>query len=137
MPNIEPQLNVPLMPGPMLPYGAMAPNPAVSYRDRNAPRSVEDEVIEIDWETETDRMKVTSSVPDGLLKILGGKWSATPDITFTPPDLETAANDTSPSALEKMESDVEKAHNKCLKKLVVPRGRLVPLVYEMAGVAQV
>ena len=25
----------------------MAPNPAVSYRDRNAPRSVEDEVIEI------------------------------------------------------------------------------------------
>lgn len=88
----------------------------------------------IEWDNESDRMKITSTVPANLVTLLDGKWSCEKDDPDFSPDLEVAANACSPSALEKVEDDVEKADNKCLRRLVVPRNRLVPLVLEMAKV---
>ena len=88
----------------------------------------------IEWDDESDRMKITSTVPTNLVTLLDGKWGCEKDDPDFNPDLEAAASACSPSALEKVEDDVEKADNKCLRRLVVPRNRLVPLVLEMAKV---
>ena len=64
---------------------------------------------------------------------MSGKWE-TRNERMSEPDIERAASCCSPSALEKIEGDIEKAEIKCLKRLKVPRTRLVPLIKEIAKI---
>lgn len=130
------QIQLPLAPGPMLHVSEMAAPPVIRKGDRNLLEELEsiDSEYEIDWEQETERMKVGTKLPESIIKIMGGRWSTQGE--KSEPNLEEAASNCSPSALEKIENDIEKAghESKCLDRLTVPRVRLVPLVLELAKI---
>jgi hypothetical protein len=88
----------------------------------------------IHWDSDEDRIKVLNPAPTNMSLLLDGKWGCEKDDADFKPDIEIAASACSPSALEKIEGDIEKADNKCLRRLVVPRNRLVPLVREMSKI---
>lgn len=88
----------------------------------------------IEWENDSDGMRVTTKVPSNLRALLDGNWKCHRDDPNFNPDLEVAASACTPAALEREEGDIEKADNRCLRRLIVPRERLVPLVLEMAKV---
>ena len=90
--------------------------------------------IPIEWDDDKERMKITTQVPTNLCTLLDGKWGCHKEREEPNPDIEKAASACSPSALEKVEGDIERADNKCLRRLIVPRERLVPLVLEMSKV---
>ena len=102
------------------------------------PREPEHEIVTgdsnvLEWETSDERMKVTSKIPDSISSLLTGDWKCEPDDSIKP-DIEEAASHCSPSALEKVEKDIEKAPDKCLRRLRVPRTRLVPIIMQLAEI---
>jgi len=133
------QIQLPLAPGPHNPDPLMASLP---MRHPSVKTDITDELDEtvpvVNWEEESHRMKITSDVPLNVQKLLGGNWQMK-DKKIPEPNIEKAASACSPSSLEKLEEaegDREKAYHgdKCLRRLNVPRQRLVPLVYELAKV---
>lgn len=130
------QIQLPLAPGPMLHVSEMAAPPVYRQGDEDLLNELEniDPEYKIEWEQETERMKVGTNLPESIVRIMGGKWKTQGD--QTEPNIEEAASNCSPSALEKIENDIEKAgqESKCLDRLTVPRIRLVPLVLELAKI---
>jgi len=82
----------------------------------------------------TDRVKMCTEVPKNLCQWLIGNWSCEKEAKDIDPNLEAAATATTPIALEKIEGDIEKASNKCLRRVRVTRDRLVPIVHELAKI---
>jgi len=130
------QIELPLAPHPQLAEPAMAAPPLHHPSDKGLMEELREMDVDysIDWELENDKIKTSSTVPESIRKILGGRWSTQGEKAV--PDLESAASNCSPSALEKIEKDIEKAGQevKCLDKLVVPRARLVPMIRELAKI---
>lgn len=130
--NLKPQIDVPLSLGQILSNDAMAA-PVITLEGDEKFENIDSKPQSIEWEEDRERMKVTTKLPPKLLELLGGKWINSEHETEEP-CLETAASMTSPSALEKMEKNVEMAKSRCLRKLIVPRPRLIPLVYELSTI---
>ena len=129
------QIQLPLVPSPQIDPVMTPPSTFI-----NAPLASESKVIddldpvaeEIVWEQERERMKITTTVPENFQKLMGGNWKAQENEKDDEPDIERAASFCAPTALEKIENDIDKAEIKCLRRLKVPRTRLVPMIRELA-----
>lgn len=93
---------------------------------------------EINWNIlDNPRIKHTDQVPTNLIRLLSGGWDLEKRAERRTRNNTLAKKSTSPEALEKILADpdiedIEKAPNKCLDRLIVPRPRLVPVVRELA-----
>lgn len=89
----------------------------------------------LSWDVmDTPSMRVSRSVPTRVQQHLTGNWQMGPESIGLTGDTKIAMEQTSPEALEKAEGDIEKAEDKCLHRLLVPRMRLSPLTRELAKV---
>ena len=136
--NHEQQIALPLSPGPQVDAdmrsaaSVYAPAPKVIEDDNPAIPSVQGP--DLDWDEATSRISTTAKVPTNLCKWLTGNWQCEKEDKEFSPDIETAANACTPAALERVEGDIEKANNKCLRRVKVPRNRLVPIVHQLAKI---
>ena len=134
--NLEQQIGLPLKPGPQVDADMRS---GLSMF-QNAPPVIEEDSPDIpssdglQWDESTPRISATSKVPTNLCKWLTGNWSCEKEDKDFKPDVEAAATACSPATLEKVEGDIEKADNKCLRRVKVPRNRLVPIVHQLAKV---
>ena len=112
-------------------------NPLEGPVDAVIPTTEHDE-INLDM-LDTPKIKATSQVPTRLQHMLSGNWSLGENTRGLKANNSLAKKATSEEALEKIledpdVDDIEKADNKCLHKLNVPRFRLVPMVRELAKI---
>ena len=93
---------------------------------------------EINWDMlDTPKIKVSSQVPTRLQQILSGNWSLGESTRGLKTNNTLAKKATSEEAMDKILADddiddIEKASNKCLHRLQVPRSRLIPMTRELA-----
>ena len=91
---------------------------------------------EVNWDLiDTPRMRASTRVPTKMQACLSGKWSMHSDSRAIEPNNDTAIKATSEESLNRIldsGKDIEKANDKCLHRLAVPRRRLAPLVMELS-----
>jgi hypothetical protein len=108
------------------------PHPSVEVDESPEIPAVEESQLE--WATSSDRVSVCSKVPSNLCKWLTGNWTCEKEDKNFNPDVNKAASACSPTALEQIEGDIEKADNKCLRRVKVPRNRLVPVIQQLSKI---
>lgn len=131
------QIQLPLRPTPGQTDDHMAPTgpglvPINPDKELQMIESLTPEAEHIEWEQERDRMRITTTVPDNMQKLMDGKWNTHENERVAEPDVERAASCCAPIFLEKNTDDLDKAELKCLRRLKVPRTRLVPMIRELA-----
>jgi hypothetical protein len=89
---------------------------------------------ELVWDQTSKRISETAKVPSNLCKWLTGEWQCEKEDSGFNPNREIAASACTPSALEQVEGDVEKAERKCLRRVKIMRNRLVPVIHELAKI---
>lgn len=138
MSNCEEQIKLPLMPSPMVPeemrHGLSRYKNMEPVTEPPPDTKVIPATSELEWDEESPRISMTTKVPTTLCKWLTGDWKCEGDPPDFKPDPEVAANACHPTALEKIENDIEKANNKCLRRVKVPRNRLVPIIHQLAKI---
>lgn len=126
----EPMVDEQMSCGPMGSRSGWIEN--VSETDSPEVPAVAESLIE--WDNSSPRISSTTKVPTNLCRYLTGEWGCEKNDEDYNPDRDIASSACSPSALEKKEADVEKAENKCLRRVKVPRQRLVPIVHQLAKI---